>query len=217
MARESRVDRSSSGGIAGAIILAAITAAIGYAVSYISDYKKNELDVANAQIEKLYGPLYAYSTAADKAHSNLREFYRPNSAHYFNKNDDDRPSPIEVETWRRWMKIVFLPLDQKMESTIIDNVQLIGGQRIFPLFGKLIVHVESYKAVVANWKDSDDLLSPDARSFAANNALVEYPIGLDDCIQLRYDTIIERRNRIEKSLTGFFIGESSAQFPEGCF
>ena len=50
------------------------------------------------------------------------------------------------------MKIVFLPLDQKMESTIIDNVQLIGGQRIFPLFGKLIVHVESYKAVVANRK-----------------------------------------------------------------
>ena len=71
------------------------------------------------------------------------------------------------------MKTVFMPLNLKMEAAIVDNAQLLDGNRIYPCFVELISHVESYKATLASWKDSDDLNQTKHRTAKANNAVIE--------------------------------------------
>jgi hypothetical protein len=208
--------QSSYREVAVAIVIAAITAAIGYTVTFIDEHRKSELQNVNIQIEKLYGPLYSYSIAARRAHDELRSIYRNAAAHYFNKDDKDPPTAEEVEVWRRWMKTVFMLINERMERVIIDNVQLIDGDRIYPPFSDLIMHVESYKAVVTKWKESDDLSNITSRSFSENNALIEYPIDVDSCIEKPLDAALALREKIENSLTGYFITGGNESFPEGC-
>jgi hypothetical protein len=217
MKKDSDPKESGYRAVAVAILIAALTAAIGYIVAFVDEHRKNELQLANTQIEKLYGPLYAYGLAAYRAQGQLHDEYRPGRTHYFDRYDQDIPTIEQVEIWRRWMKTVFMPLNEKMESAIVDNVQLLEGKKkVYPLFSDLIAHVESYKATVAKWKDTDNLSDPRERSFAANNALIEYPVGFDNCIRDRLSAVLARRDRIEKSLTGFFIANDDQKFGEEC-
>ena len=214
MARESKDSGYKT--VAVAILIAACTAAIGYVVTFVDEHRKSELQLVNNQIEKLYGPLYAYSLAAARAQELLHTTYRNAAPHYFDKSDTDLPTPAQVEVWRRWMKTVFMPLNERMEMTIVENAQLLEGDRIYPLFSDRIAHVESYKATVAGWKDTDDLSDPKNRTFLENNALLEYPIGVDSCIASRLNDVLARRDKIEKSMTGFFIGNDPAAFGDVC-
>jgi hypothetical protein len=119
-------------GIATAIFVAVATAVIGYAVSFIDEHRKNQIQRVNTQIEKLYGPLYAYSIANKRAWTELHKKYRSGKTYFF--NDQDKPSAEQVEVWRRWMKTVFMPINLKMESAIIENAQLLDGNRVYSLF-----------------------------------------------------------------------------------
>jgi len=129
------------------------------------------------------------------------------------------------------MKTIFMPLNLKMESTIIENVQLLEGQKFYPVLHKLIAHVESYKAVVAKWKDTDDLSAVIAKwndddlskakhkMSVDNNALIEFPINFDECVKLFFESALERKKAIEHSWTGYNLDESNtnlARMDEKC-
>jgi hypothetical protein len=200
--------------IATAIFLAVASAIIGYAVSFIDEHRKNQIQIVNTQIEKLYGPLYAFSVANQRAWRELHDKYRSGKTYFF--DDQDKPSAELVEVWRRWMKTVFMPMNLKMESAIIENAQLLDGNRIYPSFVDLIAHVESYKATVAKWKDTDDLHDDRYRMAGENTAVIEYPIRLDACIEARLQSVLDRRDRLERSWTGLFITEPAQHFQSDC-
>lgn len=54
-------------GIATSIIVAIATAAIGYTVGFVDAHRKAQIEKVDRQIEKLYGPLYAYSVTSGRA------------------------------------------------------------------------------------------------------------------------------------------------------
>ena len=87
---------------------------------------------------------------------------------------------------------------------------------MYPSFVDLISHVESYKAAMAGWKDTDDLSLETNRTVKANNAVIVYPVGLDQCISLRFDRALARRNRLEQSWLGFIDSDQNDNFPEHC-
>jgi hypothetical protein len=126
------------------------------------------------------------------------------------------PSAELVEIWRRWMREVFMPLNLKMEATIIDNAQLLDGNRIYPCFVDLISHVESYKATIANWKDTDDLNDAKHRTTAANGAVIPFPSEVHDCVRVRLRAALERRNELERSWLGYFTREQTQHFDARC-
>jgi hypothetical protein len=190
--------------IAASIIVAIATAAIGYTVSFVDLHRKANIEKVDKQIEKLYGPLYAYSVASSRAWRDLRR-QSGRGTYFF--NDDDVPNAELVEVWRRWMKAVFMPLNLKMEAAIVDNAQLLDGNRMYPCFEELISHVESYKATIASWKDTDDLTLTKHRTVKANNAIIEYPQGLDRCIEDRLQASLKRRNEMDRSWTGLFLSD----------
>lgn len=213
-----RPKTSSEGGaaykaIATSIVVAIATAAIGYTVSFVDSHRKAQIGKVDKQIERLYGPLYAYSVASGRAWSDLRK-ESGRGTYFF--NDDDMPSAHLVEVWRRWMKTVFMPLNLKMEKAIVDNAQLLDGNEIYPCFVELISHVESYKATVAGWKDADDLNLAEHRKSKANNAVIEYPVGLDLCIEDRLQASLKRRNEMDRSWTGFFLAAPEVGVPTAC-
>ncbi len=198
--------------LTGALILAFV----GFGLTYVEDRRKDELTRVNAQIDKLYGPLYSYSVATQKAHEMVHKTYKPQkSVHFF--DDPNELVPEQVEGWRRWIKTVLLPLDQKMENAITDNAQLLDGDRMYPLFSKLIAHVESLKATVAKWKDTDDLKDIKYRSSMENDALIKYPVDVDSCIEERLHAAYALREKIEQSLVYLHHAEPDPkQFPEEC-
>jgi hypothetical protein len=200
--------------IESAIFLGIVSAIIGYAVSLIDEHRKNQVKIVDMQIEKLYGPLYALSVANRQAWEKLHQKYRQGKTYYF--NDEDKPSTEQVEIWRRWVKTIFLPINIKMENAIIENAQLLEGGRIYPSFVKLIMHIESYKATVAKWKETDDLQDPRLRTAEENTAVIEYPTKLDICIQDRLDVVLTRREDLRESWIGLFVSEPTHKFSPDC-
>ncbi|ANW00115.1 hypothetical protein LMTR13_07860 [Bradyrhizobium icense] len=195
--------------------MAIATAAIGYTVNFVDTHRKAQIEKVDRQIEKLYGPLYAYSTASHRAWYDLRRV-TDRGTYFFDSEDKHMPSAELVEVWRRWMRTVFMPLNLKIEAAIVDNAQLLDGNRIYPCFVDLVSHVESYKATLASWKDTDDLTDSKRRTKAANTAVIEYPRDLESCIENRLQASLKRRKELERSWTGLFQGEPESSVPEPC-
>lgn len=192
------------GGSRGPVISLAVivfTGIVTYSFGLISESRKRKVDFVNSQIEKVYGPLYSLSVANEKVSRALFSKYQPDTNAWFK---GDEPSPPEhVEIWRRWMKTVFMPTNLKMEEIIVNNSQLLEGGHIYPVFERFILHVESYKAVIAKWKDSDDLRGdPNLRKAGENTSLLNYPETLDGCISKTYEALLLRRGELERSWTG---------------
>ncbi len=109
----------------------------------------------------------------------------------------DRPAcltPDDIERWRRWMKAVFQPNNEKMEQVIVNNAQLIEEPGImYPVFLTLLLHIESYKATIAKWKDSD---SRDNQNFMyplENHAEISFPEKFNDCVKDLLNGLQERK------------------------
>jgi hypothetical protein len=106
-----------------ALATAIVTGAVGYVYGVANDIRKARLAFVNAQIERLYGPLYA-ATQANAAVRDvfIQQHWRDQEAGddspaFF---DDHNPPTVEqVRPWRHWMRTVFQPLNLRMEEAII--------------------------------------------------------------------------------------------------
>lgn len=181
-------------------LLAIVTAIIGYFGGVADDRRKREIAFAEQQIEKLYGPLFALSKATLQAKKDLfaHRKHKTDSEDYFDPNDP--PSEEDVEKWRLWIKTILQPMNVMMEDAIIKNAQLIEGGDIYKSFGDLILHVESYKATIATWKDTDAKANPHFRVGTENTAVIPFPKEFDLCVEKAFNAMREKRENLKNSL-----------------
>jgi hypothetical protein len=197
------------------IILAIATAIVGFVVSLLQDQRKREIDFVDLQIEKLYGPLFALSNATLRAKNDLIAERRPGIKEYFDPHHP--PSKADVLMFRLWMRIVFQPMNLEMETAITHNAQLIQGGHIYPVFEEFIMHVESYKATMAKWKDSDAEENPHFLEGLENKAKKDFPDGFDVCVQKRYDAMLARRDHFRNFwVSTFTTYKGDPIFPADC-
>jgi hypothetical protein len=208
------VESGAYKGLVAALAVAIVSAALGYLITLVDEHRKHAIQVTNTQVEKLYGPLYALSVANQRAWAEMNTRFRPGKNHYF--DDKDIPTAEQVEIWRRWMKAVFMPINVKMEAAIIDNSQLLEGNKIYRVFEDLIAHIESYKATLAKWKDTDDLQNLKKRMSAENNAVIPYPERVDACIKDRLQAVLDKRDTLERHWMNFLYTEPARKFSEDC-
>jgi hypothetical protein len=187
---------------------------VGYIVGIFNDSRKREIEFTDQQIEKLYGPLFALSTASRRATKEILFHLRPGKTTFF--DDHDPPSPQEVETWRRWMKTIFQPMNIRMEAAIVDNAQLIEGGHIYPVFAELILHVESYKGTIAKWKDTDAKENPHFTERSENVAVINFPKGFDGCVDSRFLAMREKREQLKNAWFLPLATVEDSKFPEDC-
>src|SRR5258708_153869 len=174
------------------LIGAFLGAAFVYAFSVVEDHRKAEVEFVNQQIEKLYGPLFALSTATRRAKTEIF----PKTVIF---DDSNPPNAADVEAWRGWMKTIFQPMNEKMERAIVDNAQLIEGGKIPPAFDDLILHVESYKATMAKWKDTDVKENRHFADRSENTAKINFPQKFDECVQMMFEVLRQKRESLEQS------------------
>jgi hypothetical protein len=135
-------------------IAAAILGALG---KYLYDLKiarrKDKLDRINSQLKYLYGPLYATDLAAQEV---WRAFW-----HKLGRDPevaDNQEIPFtekEDKEWRVWVTEVFMPLNERMERTIVENADLLESALIPPGLLTMCAHVACYKAIRKKWADQD--------------------------------------------------------------
>lgn len=134
-----------------AFLTALLTGAVGYVYGLANDIRRSQLEFVNLQIERLYGPLLATTTAGKTTYRLLDQQGRSDAI--FRR--DNPPTVEQVREWRQWMRTVFQPLNLKMEELIMSNSHLIIGDSMPSTFSQVIAHTESFKALMANWTDSE--------------------------------------------------------------
>lgn len=123
-----------------AVLAVVLPATIGYLWSSFDSARKDALAYTSLQIEKLYGPLYGLTQASDRI---WRAYLL----------EEGRNTPEQKEQWRTWIEEVFQPMNLRIEETILDNSQLIVGNVMPDVFRQAIANGESYKALIARWKE----------------------------------------------------------------
>jgi len=147
------------------LLVTALLALFGAAAKYLTDLRlarrKDRLDRVNQQLGKLYGPLYALDRAGSTAWTSFRSVYRPGVPYF-------KPpvSKEELSAWRLWMKEVFMPLNLRMEATILENAHLIIEGEIPECFLDLASHIAAYKAVIKRWENGD---------YSEHLSIIEHP------------------------------------------
>jgi hypothetical protein len=197
-------------GVMAAFAATIVTASIGYAFGVANEYRKDQLDFVNAQIERLYGPVYAATLASGEswAEFGTPKYWRSEPSNGF-FDDVNPPTVEEAKRWRRWMANVFQPLNIRAEDAIINNAQLILGDTMPTTFKLFIAHTEGYKAIVSSWREDDfeNCDKPDVKSCPQlasiqNTAPRGFPKNFVDCVQIDYNSLKNRQRELSGSLFG---------------
>ena len=140
-----------------ATLLVTVTLAlIGFLVKYINDLaiarRKDKLERVNLQLKNLYGPLYATTQASEIAWQAFRTRYRPGKPFF---RSQPPPNDEELAAWRIWMAEVFMPMNLRLEKTIVDNGDLIMEKSMPECLLRVCSHVAAYKPVMKKWQSGD--------------------------------------------------------------
>lgn len=127
--------------------------------------RRARLERVGLQLKLLYGPLHALASASHGSWEAFRSKHRPERKGYFG-NPADRPSEADLKAWRLWMSTVFMPLNLEMERLVLNNTDLLLGNKMDPCLVALCAHVQSYKTVLAMWE---------AQDFSVHTAPLNYP------------------------------------------
>jgi hypothetical protein len=145
-----------------------VAAVLGSVFKYFYDLRiarrKDRLDRVNLQLRLLYGPLYATDLAAREAWLAFRRKCRPNVDSFW--HDSPPPTSQEAAEWRVWTTDVFMPLNERMERTIVENADLLPGSTIPVALLTMCAHVAAYKAIRKKWS---------AGNFSEHNSPIQYP------------------------------------------
>ena len=185
------------------VSIAVVAAIVGYLISYLDQHRKDQITFVSAQIEKLYGPLFALVQANNIAWVHFQEGYWPNRQNYFQENVP--LNSYDIELWRRWISNVFQPINVKMENAIVNNAQLLVGEQMPRMFLQFVSHAEAYKSVIATWKDGAPIAADDA-SWRENMSPVSFPKQPDftNCIVAQYHMLKTLQQKLQEQLVGWF-------------
>jgi uncharacterized protein YqcC (DUF446 family) len=138
---------------AGATMVTVALAFLGFIVNHMSGVRRHQLEArfafVSAQLERLYGPLYALVQSNTASY---RASFRPDAPLF------DRTKPFderERAIWRTWAENVFVPSNLKIRDVLEQNAHLVLGGQIPPVFEEVLAHIESSKLVLPLLADGD--------------------------------------------------------------
>jgi hypothetical protein len=185
------------------VVIAVVAAAVGYLISYLDQHRRDQITFVSAQIEKLYGPLFALAKANDIAWRHFQEADWDDRPVYF--PDGVALPEKDIVVWRLWMSNVFQPMNVKMENAIVNNAQLLVGEEMPQMFLQFISHTEAYKSVIATWKEGAPIVEADRLS-RANASPVSFPKQPDftDCIVDQYHMLKALQQQLQEQVVRWF-------------
>src|SRR5262249_54156451 len=116
--------------------------------------RQAKLERVNLQLRKLYGPLYALLNQSRDTWVAFAQQHWPkqgNEGYFVGEENTEE----EKKVWRLWMKEVFMPLNDKIEQTIVENADLVVGGEIPKVFKVTLAHIAGYRPVIRQWAEGD--------------------------------------------------------------
>ncbi|HEV3073957.1 MAG TPA: hypothetical protein VHB47_06010 [Thermoanaerobaculia bacterium] len=133
-------------------------ALLGVLGKYLYDLRiarrKDRLDRINAQLKFLYGPLYATDLAGREAWLAFQHKLRPDDDPHSGMRRQPLTEAGQAER-RLWVTQVFMPLNERMEKTIVENADLLPGDEIPHALLAMCAHTAAYKAIRQKWELGD--------------------------------------------------------------
>lgn len=137
-----------------ALVTAAVAAGLSYGYGQLMQRRKARLDRLNAQLEHLYGPLYATLEASRIAYRRFLDRVRPGSDTLF---DPDGPAPDErqLRLFRQWVEAVSHPRAARAFELITGHAHLLIEDEMPDCLLQFLAHKSGYDVLTARWKDGD--------------------------------------------------------------
>jgi hypothetical protein len=137
-----------------AILVAVVAASLSYAHARRLQRRQARLARLNAQLEELYGPLYATLEASRIAYRRLLDRLRPGQSSLF---DPDAPPPNEEELriFRQWVEVVSHPRATRAYELIINKAHLLVEDEMPGCLLQFLAHKAGYDVLTQRWKDGD--------------------------------------------------------------
>ena len=175
-----------------AVVTLAVTvllALTGYALTYRNNLRLAQrgarLERVDRQLSEFYGPLFASSAAAHIAWQGFRSMFPDRTGTFWNTSSP--PSDTEAAEWRLWMQEVFMPLNLRMESVIVEKSDLLEEAEMPDALLRLCAHVEAYKTVLKQWEMED---------YSRQTSVINYPGEIREYARSRYADLKSEQQRL---------------------
>jgi hypothetical protein len=141
-----------------ASIAAILVALLGAGLSFVQtrrlQRRQARLARLNAQLEELYGPIYATLEASRIAYRRLLDKLRPGSVSLFDPGSAP-PSEEELSTFRRWIETVSHPRATEAYERIINKAHLLIEDEIPECLLTFCAHKAGYDVLIKRWHCQD--------------------------------------------------------------
>lgn len=119
-----------------------------------TDERKAQIDRINDQVRLLYGPLLACVHATRAAFSAMVKQHSPNgTVQGLRKAIKENPRGGEAQAYRKWMKEVLQPLNQKAKDVVVNRLDLLDTPSVHPLLLQYVAHVSAYSVILKRWEE----------------------------------------------------------------
>ncbi len=146
------------------------------------------LDRVNQQLRLLYGPLYARLLAGSAAWQAFADRYWPSHGQVGFFSEGYETTDGEKARWRLWMKEVFHPLNTKLESLIVDHLDLMEDEEMPQAFVDTLSHIAVYHAVLKQWEDGD---------YSDHTSIINFPASeLMEVVRPAYERLRQEQERL---------------------
>ena len=140
--------------------ISVLVAVAGYIISHQLQLRAQRMQTrlearyafVSAQLERLYGPLYAMVEANTAAWTVFRQSFRPGQPLDYATYDEH-----ERAIWRTWAENVFVPSNLRMREIIEEHAHLLIEGELPPILVRLIAHIEASKLVIPLMDKEEDM------------------------------------------------------------
>ncbi len=108
------------------------------------------------QLSNFYAPLLALSQASNMLYIKFVEEEKRSKKHYFEKafdGTDKIPSTENIENWKRVMKNVFFPINEKREILVLEHAGLIVDDILPRILVEMVTHIAEFRSVMKKWDE----------------------------------------------------------------
>jgi hypothetical protein len=166
------------------IITAAVTilvAFLGYIATYLNSLqlsrRKDRLERVNKQLSELYGPMFSLTHASSIAWKWFREAHPAD----VNATDDD------LQEWRLWMSVVFMPQNVKLYDIILNKSDLLIETAMPQSLLDFCAHTVAMQAVLEKWKNRD---------YSEHFSVARYPRGIEQYARESYTRLKAEQSQL---------------------
>jgi hypothetical protein len=137
--------------VVGSVLVALVAGLVAYRNNKRLTTRQDQLTRVNAQLEELYGPLYALSQASSTVFAAFQQRH-PHGGSFVRGASLTRE---QVDVWVQWMQTVFMPLNRRVFETIVTKAHLLEGDDMPQCMLDFCAHVAGYEALIKRWEDED--------------------------------------------------------------